>query len=205
MAKITFDKELQQVSPIINEENVIDDKIFELVNEDEIDLLFRLYDKYKNKITPGKIIRNGEDNITILNEAEYKTHAYLVAGSKNYLTGDSMMYSIDEVNALVTQLDTLKSRILELNAQIGGLSSIIQSFETIITNINKTITDTMMSNNNIDIYSQAFIDFYISLNRFTIDNLNNIINSLQIEKNEFSLKNFPPNTNIIQHHQQTTL
>lgn len=190
MAKIVFNKEIQKVSPEINEENIINDTIYELLDEDEITTLFRLYDKLKDRISPGTILRNGDDKITILNEAEYKTHAYLIANSKNYLTGDSMFYSIDEVNTLVTQLDALKTRLYDLNSQILAMAAIIKSFQKIIENLNTSLTNVLSSNDNIEIYSKAFVDFYVTLNTFTIDNINNIINALQVEKNEFSLKNY---------------
>jgi len=190
MANVVINKELQKVSPNINEENIINDTIYELISEDEIDKLFRLYDKLKTKIKPGTIIRNGSNGISILNEAEYKTHAYLVANSKNFLTGESMMYSIDEVSTLLLQLDTLKSRLVEINSQVTSAFEIVSSFSSVITGITSATSDLMNSQDNVEKYSDAFKKFFLSLNTFTIDSLNNIVQGLQVEKNQIFLDNY---------------
>lgn len=185
-----FINELQKVSPLVNEENIINDTIFELIEESDIDKLFRLYNKIKNQIPPGVIQRNTEDKISILNEAEYKTHAYLVANSKNYLTGESYLYSIDEVNALLIQLDVLKSRLIELNSQLTVTLKVIESFGGVIQGTTGTVTQFLQSADNIEKYSTALINFYMSLNNFTTENIENIVNGLQVEYNTASLSTF---------------
>ena len=165
----TIITELQKVDQSIDEEQIIDDRIYELVGEDEIDLLFRLYDKLKDQITPGKILRNGDDGISILNEADPKTHAYLVANSKNFLTGDSALYSISEVNALLSQLENFKTRISTLQSTVNALSAILSNSISSMGGLNSILSEIMRSPDNVDKYSQEFAQFYEILDKFNIE------------------------------------
>lgn len=185
---ILFKSELLKVSPLINEENVIDDTIFELVGEDELDTLFRLYDKLKKKIRPGLIKKSVVNGVVVENESEYKTHAYLVANSKNYLDGESYQYSSIDVQLLLTQMETFRNRVTQLNDQVNSLMNIVNSFNGILSGLNTSVAglftseaDTKKFNNTL----AGFITNYYNFNRSIIQNG---INSFLIENQTINLK-----------------
>ena len=188
MDDILFKSELLKVSPLINEENVIDDTIFELVGEDELDTLFRLYDKLKKKIRPGLIKKSVVNGVVVENESEYKTHAYLVANSKNYLDGESYQYSSIDVQLLLTQMETFRNRVTQLNDQVNSLMNIVNSFNGILSGLNTSVAglftseaDTKKFNNTL----AGFITNYYNFNRSIIQNG---INSFLIENQTINLK-----------------
>jgi len=192
MADTPFKSELYNPPPPnINEENIIDDTIFELAGEDEIDTLFRLYDKLKDSIDPGKINKVPPTGVPVdANNTTYKTHAYLVANSVNYLTGDSAQYSPNEIEALLLQNDTLRNRIIQLNEQLNASVTIINSFGGVLGGMTKSLTDFMMSGDNITKYSpalQAFIGNYESFNN---DIVQEGINAFLVENQKIDLKTF---------------
>lgn len=184
----TIEKRIQQVSPSINEENVIDDTIFELIGDDELAQLFRLYDKLKNRIPPGKIVRNG-DGSTIANEAEYGTHAYLVANSKNFLSAESMLYSNSEVNNLVAQNLILSSSYLQLEAQTEAMFVIFESFQNVIKSLNTTLSNIMVSGSNIP---QNVAKYYEVLNMFALNSITETIKGYQFNANQFYMNSQVP-------------
>lgn len=191
-----FKSELQKVSSQINEENIIDDTIFELASESEIDTLFRLYDKIKDNIPPGKITKNEVNGIVVENQAEYKTHAYLVANSKNYLEGNSFQYSSDDVALLLAQLETLRNRVVQLNDQVDATVKIINSYSGVLAGTTTTVTDLFKSGDNINLYSQAVINLFTNLEKLNATIISSGINAFLLENQNIDLKTF--NTNINQ-------
>ena len=199
MDDILFKSELLKVSTLINEENVIDDTIFELVEEDELDTLFRLYDKLKKKIRSGFIKKNVVNGIVVENESEYKTHAYLVANSKNYLDGESFQYSANDVALLLTQNETFRNRLGQINEQLNATVKIINSFGGVVSGMNKSLSDFLSSGDNQKKYSTALKDFMSNFNNFNQSIVQNGINAFLLENQRIDLKNFnyliPSNVN----------
>lgn len=209
MDDILFKSELLKVSPLINEENVIDDTIFELVGEDELDTLFRLYDKLKKKIRPGLIKKSVVNGIVVENESEYKTHAYLVANSKNYLDGESFQYSANDVALLLTQNETLRNRLGQINNQLNATVKIINSFGGVVSGMNKSLADFLSSGDNQKKYSTALKGFISNFNNFNQSIVQNGINAFLLENQRIDLKNFnypnPSNANTQDKSANTTV
>ena len=151
-----FITELQEVSPRINEENIINDTIFELLEEDDLTKMFRLYDKLKaaGTIPPGIINRDVKNGVVVSNDANYKTHAYLIANSKNYMDGDGYMYSVVEMGILASQLESYRTKAKELENEVQSLNTTINSLISTINNVSETLPD--FSSVNPDIYVNAF-------------------------------------------------
>ena len=151
-----FITELQAVSSNINEENIINDTIFELLEEDDLTKMFRLYDKLKASglIPAGTINREVNNGVVVSNDAKYKTHAYLVANSKSYMDGDGYMYSVVEMGILASQLESYRTKAKELENEVQALNGTINSLISTINNVSETLPD--FSSVNPDIYVNAF-------------------------------------------------
>lgn len=176
-------EKIQKPSQAVNEERVIDDTIFELTGGDEVAEFFRTYDRIKSRIAPGKILKNG-DGVTIANEAEYATHAYLVANSKNFLTGESMLYTVSDVNALSAENLILSSSYTELQAQSEAAFTMLEGFQEVLNGLNETLKNVMASGSNIP---QEVLNYYTTLNNFAVGVIDTARKGLQFSENDIYL------------------